>query len=251
MEVIVPGVVTWEAISRRLQLDRRDLARLLSQSIFGQLQPAAFGRGLGTYRLFPLLAVPLLRQMRARTPRRLDAWQDAIRGLLASATWQSTLDALRKAPRHSDDNIDRLLLSSDLLEPMAQLQAEMALVLDLHGLTEEFQLAPLIVDRIDEEEDAVVLVGQNQVAYLLPRSLLTLAGIAQEQARGTLTATRTGAAVEIDAWPRAGAAHAPTWQPDPALWAMRTDVTTPDWDHHPQSSTQRGDRAIPLADLRE
>jgi hypothetical protein len=93
------------------------------------------------------------------------------------------------------------------------------------------------VDRLDEEDDAVILLGSAEHAYLLPRALLLQAGIDREAARGVLSATRTGASIEIDAWPCAGAADRPVWQPDPALLAMQTDVTGPDWERFEQSSS--------------
>lgn len=86
------------------------------------------------------------------------------------------------------------------------------------------QVEPLVVDRLEDEDDAVALVGSQGRAFSIPRALLRAANLDREKARGVLVATRTGAGVEVDVWPAVGEAEAERWEPDPELLALRRDV---------------------------
>lgn len=78
-------------------------------------------------------------------------------------------------------------------------------------------------ERLEDAEDAVVLLGDHRRAYALPRALLRPAGLERERARGVLIATRTGVGVDLDAWPAVGEAG-DARSPDPALLALRLEV---------------------------
>jgi hypothetical protein len=108
---------------------------------------------------------------------------------------------------------------------MEALHRESMAALDRHGLAEHMQVEAMIVDRLEDDDDAVILVGADQRAYLLPRVLLRVAGLDREKACGVLLATQTSAGIELDVWPAAGAGEGTEWYPDLALLAQRVDVS--------------------------
>jgi hypothetical protein len=107
---------------------------------------------------------------------------------------------------------------------MEALHRECMAALDRHGLTDHMQVEAMIVDRLEDDDDAVILVGADQRAYLLPRALLRVAGLDREKAWGVLLATQTSTGIELDVWPAVGAGEGTEWRPDPVLLAQRVDV---------------------------
>ena len=97
-------------------------------------------------------------------------------------------------------------------------------LLEQYDLRDQVQIEDLLVDRIEDEDDAVVLVGNAQRAYALPRPLLRTAGLEWEGARGVLVATRTGVGVHLDVWPAVGEGDTAAWEPDAALFDLRVEV---------------------------
>ncbi len=116
-------------------------------------------------------------------------------------------------------------MSSALQPTMAALHHETMTVVDRHDLDALMQVEGMIVDRLEDENDTVILVGEAERAYLLPRTLLRIAGMDYEKARGILIATRTETGIEIDVWPAVGTAIDVAWQPDPELLAHDCSCT--------------------------
>ncbi len=95
---------------------------------------------------------------------------------------------------------------------MYDLYSESLDVLDRWGLGALVDIDTMIVDRIGDENDAVILLGAAQEPYMLPTAALKAAGLDREKARGFLMATYTSEGVALDAWPTVGAPE--EWQPD-------------------------------------
>jgi hypothetical protein len=86
------------------------------------------------------------------------------------------------------------------------------------------QIEAMVVDRLENDEEAVVLVGPEERAFVLARSLLRIAGLDFEKARGILVATHSGESVVIEVWPAVEGSDATVWQPDSNLLRHRAEV---------------------------
>ncbi len=73
MRAIPPGLTTQEGAARRLAMTPRQFRGYAERTPLARQRPVALGRGRGTYRFIPQVGVIVLRQIRARTPWRLDA----------------------------------------------------------------------------------------------------------------------------------------------------------------------------------
>jgi len=82
----------------------------------------------------------------------------------------------------------------------------------------------IIVDRLEDDDDAVVLIGRAQRPFLLSRVRLVDAGITREKQHGVLLLARTGDGVVYDVRATDEAAS-PDWRPDPDLLTLVTDVS--------------------------
>jgi hypothetical protein len=228
---IPPGLITLESTAHHLHVSARRLQALTAQTSLRRVAPVSLGRSLGTYRLIPQLGIAVLRQVNAGTSYHLQAWQAALADLLASDTWlEATAQLSRRRPVRGDARggsaaVERILLSSALCPLMEALHRESMAALDRHGLAEHMQVEAMIVDRLEDDDDAVILVGAEQRAYLLPRVLLRVARLDREKAWGVLLATQTSAGIEVDVWPAAGEGEGTEWYPDLALLVQRVDVS--------------------------
>jgi hypothetical protein len=225
MDRVPPGVTTMEIAARHLRVGQRRLHQLAVLTRLTAVAPVHLGRALGSYRLIPHLSVPVLRQALSPEPRRLAAWQEALQDILASKAWAQALNAIAHQPtgptRPAQTTVDDLLLSPALLARMDDLYREGEAALTRHGLTDLIEVQSFVVDRLEDAEEAVILVGPTQRSYLLPRWLLRVAGLEREKVWGILMATRTGTGIDLDVWPALGD---DTWAPDAELFALRTDV---------------------------
>ncbi len=232
MIIVPPGMATLESTARHLRVSAQRLRALTAETPLRQLAPVPLGRSLGTYRLIPQLGIAVLRQMRGDLPYHLHAWQAALADVLDSSTWRQAtahLTAINWADQGAKGGqtaVEEMLVSPALRATMEALQQESAAALDRHGLQEQMQTEKMIVDRLEDNDDAVILVGAEQRAYALPRSLLRLAGLDREKVWGVLIATQTSTGVDLDVWPAAGLSESATWRPDPDLLAHRIDVGT-------------------------
>ena len=228
MQLIPPGMVTTESVARHLHISSRRLNALAAQTPLKDIGTVALGRSLGTYRLVPQLGVSLLRQALARSPHHLCAWQDALLDVLSSETWRGATTYLTSQSRldwHGSGHaaIEALLVSAASRPVMEGLHQTSLNLIDRHGLQDLIQIEGMVVDRL-VDDDAVVLVGTAQRAFLLPRALLRVAGLEREKAWGILAATHTSEGIDLDVWPAVGASDSMAWQPDPELLAQRVDV---------------------------
>jgi len=99
--------------------------------------------------------------------------------------------------------------------------------IERHGLASCVQVEDIIVDRFEDDDDAVVLIGASQRPFLLPRARLVEAGITREKQRGVLLLARTGDGVVYDVW-ATSEDDGVNWRPDPALLTLVTDVSHAD-----------------------
>lgn len=230
MHLIPPGMATMESVARHLHTSSRRLNALAERTPLKGIETVALGRALGTYRLVPQLGVALLRQARARSPHHLCAWQDALLDVLSSQTWRRAMAYLSDQNRmewHGGSGhaaLEAMLVSAAARSVMEALHQTSLSAIDRHGLRDLMQIEGMVVDRIADEDDAVVLVGTAQRAYLLPRALLRVAGLEREKAWGVLAAIHTSEGIDLDVWPAVGASDSTAWQPDPELLAQRVEV---------------------------
>lgn len=229
MPLILPGLATLETTADHLRVPERRLRALIRATPLARIAPVALGRARGSYRLLPQLGLAALRQALSPVPRRLPDWEAALAALLASEPWRTALarvidDSGVPSERGGRAPMERVLLSRTLQPAMAALHRESLMLLDRYDLRDQVQIEDLLVDRIEDEDDAVILIGDAQRAYAVPRPLLRMAGLEREGARGILIATRTGVGVDLDVWPAVGEGDATAWAPDPALLDLRVDV---------------------------
>jgi hypothetical protein len=101
------------------------------------------------------------------------------------------------------------------------------LVLTRKDLADLVQIENIVVDRLEDEESAVVLVGATERAYLLPRHLLQREGLEREKASGILIVTHTSEGITLDVWPSVSAPEPSEWWQDPeALRRHMVEVGT-------------------------
>jgi len=232
MEAIPPGMATLERTAQHLRVSPRRLYTLTLQTPLKRIKPVSLGRSLGTYRLIPQLGIAVLRQFLVSSSYHLPSWHAALTDLLASETWNDATEHLGdKLGNYRSDSLgggstalETLLISSALQPTMEALHHETMTVVERHDLDSLMQVEGMIVDRLEDENDAVILVGEAERAYLLPRTLLRIAGLEYEKARGILIATRTETGIGIDVWPAVATSTTVAWRPDPDLLAQRVEV---------------------------
>lgn len=174
------------------------------------------------------MGIPLLRQALSPAPCRLAAWQGAVDDVLASEAWARTLAAIARKPSRergaaAGAAVDTLLLSPSLRNTMGNLHHESAQALARHGLDDLIQIQGFVVDRLEDDDDAVILLGPAQRSYLLSRFLLRVAGLDREKVWGILVATRTGTGIDLDVWPAVGEDTSGAWTPDAELLSLTMD----------------------------
>ena len=225
--LVPPGLITTSTTARHLRVHGRQLRKLTEQTALSTVAPVALGRAMGSFGFVPQVGVMALRQIRSGAPYRLTSWQAALEDILKSGAWQRAIQVVRSLGRirrvsaRSTSFVEDLLLSPLLRDEMLALQEESLAALEEHELAGQFQIEPLIVDRIEDEDDAVVLVGSEGRAFSLPRALLQAANLERDKARGILVATQTGAGVDVDVWPSVGEDEPRRWEPDAELLALR------------------------------
>lgn len=230
MQLVPPGMVTMESAARHLHISTRRLNALAAQTPLHDIATVALGRSLGTYRLVPQLGVVLLRQALARSPHHLCAWQDALLDVLSSQAWQGATTYLSGRNRmewyggSGHAVLEAMLVSMASQSVMDALHQTSLSAIDRHGLGDLIQIEGMVVDRMEDDDDAVILVGATQRAYLLPRELLRVAGLEREKAWGVLVATHTSEGISLDVWPAVGTSASTAWQPDHELLAQRVEV---------------------------
>jgi hypothetical protein len=228
--LVPPGIVTLETVGLHVHLQGRRFRALLARTPVGTTDSVSLGRAAGTYRIVPQLGVLLLRQLCSTIPLRLGAWEEALREFLVSAAWRDGTHALareyrvQRASPSGQKVVETVLRLPSLRSTMVALHTESLAALDRHDLADQVQIEEFVVDRLEDEDEAVVLVGDRQRAFMMPTQLLRIAGLEREKARGILVATRTGAGVDLDVWPAAGMLDGAVWQPDPRLLALRHNV---------------------------
>ncbi len=190
----------------------RQFRGYLERTPLARQHPIALGRGRGAYRFIPQVGVIVLRQARAHTPWRLDSWFVTLDDILRSDEWHAAVrgvaDQLATGMRsRGGDVVERAALSapqrarmSDPHErpaispgPLSRQRPQRARMSDLHersmaaierhGLAPCVQVEDIIVDRFEDDDDAVVLVGRAQRPFLMPRSRLVEAGVTREKGR--------------------------------------------------------------------
>lgn len=229
MDLVPPGITTMETAARHLRTGARRLHDAAARTHLTDIKPVPLGRSLGTYRLIPQVSVPLLRQALSPAPRRLAAWQDAVDDVLASDAWTRALASVARRPSREHGAgggaaVDALLRSPSFYDTMEDLHHESTHALARHGLDDLIQIQGFVVDRLEDDEDAVILLGPAQRSYLLPRFLLRVAGLEREKVWGILVATRTGTGIDLDVWPPVEDDESGAWRPDEALLSLRTEV---------------------------
>ncbi len=232
MGTIPPGLTTQEGAARRLAMTPRQFRGYAERTPLARQRPVALGRGRGTYRFIPQIGVIVLRQVRARTPWRLDAWLLALDDILGSNEWraavQGVADQLAKGtPSRASDVVERVALAATQRARMADLYERGMATIERYGLTPYIQVEDIIVDRFEDDDDAVVLIGRTQRPFLLPRARLVEASVTREKQRGVLFLTRTGDGVVYDIW-ATGEDDEANWRPDPDLLTLMTDVSRAD-----------------------
>ena len=237
MHAIPPGIVTLTDAARHLDLSTRQLHAVAASTPLRSLHTVALGRALGTYRLIPQLGVILLRQLCTAHPWYTPAWQTAIRALLASASWQAALEAVRElaaaqerprsawrytgspdaaaGKRPGRGAVEALLTAAPLVPTLEALHEESLALLAHEHLQDQLEVEQMIVDRLLDAERAVILVGTDETAYVLPRQLLRRVSLDEEKALGTLIATHTSAGIVLDVWPALETAAERAWWDNP------------------------------------
>ncbi len=230
MHIIPPAAATMDATARHLQLGPRRVQALLSASRLNELAMLALGHSRGTYRLIPEVGIALLRQFQAPSPLHVDLWQRAVHDVTASSSWHALGTALKESDwpaaargATGQAGIETVLHSPALRPTMEELHDANIAALQQYGLDGYLQVEAMQVDRLESEEEAVVLVGPRLRPYLLPRALLRIAGLDREKAWGVLVATRTATGVTIDVWPAVGMPQEEALH-DPDLWEQRVEV---------------------------
>lgn len=229
MGAIPPGMTTQEGAARRLAMTPRQLRGYAQRTALARQRPIALGRGRGAYRFIPQVGVAVLRQARAHLPWHLDAWLATLDDVLRSDEWhaavQGVVDQLSAGlgPRIGDV-AERASLTATQRARMVDLHERSMVAIERHGLTPCIQVEDIIVDRLEDDEDAVVLVGRAQRPFLLPRVRLVDAGITREKQHGVLLLARTGDGVVYDVW-ATDEVDSTDWRPDPDLFTLVTDVS--------------------------
>lgn len=237
MSTVPPGIVTIESAARHLDISARHLNALAAQTPIQDIETIALGRALGTYRLIPQLGVVLLRQLCVPQPWYLTLWLEAVRDLLTSSAWQHAIEQLRalaaaqdrpqttwrqlRSTRQAHDlprgraAVEAMLLSSALGPATQALHEACMSVLAQKDLANLVQIEDIAVDRLEDADSAVILVGATERAYLLPRHLLRRAGLDCEKASGSLIVTHTSAGITLDVWPSLSPRESAAWWLDP------------------------------------
>jgi len=223
------AIETMDGVARRLHISMRRLRDLVKDTPLATTRTVALGHSVGTYRLWPALSVALLRQFLAAEPWYAREWRAAIEEVLASTAWRQATRSVARAPtrqkvggQSARQRVDASLISGALRPAMYDLYSESLDVLDRRGLGSLVDIDTMIVDRIGDENDAVILLGAAQEPYVLPTTVLKAAHLDREKARGFLMATYTSEGVALDAWPAVGAPS--EWQPDLALTRHLVEV---------------------------
>lgn len=228
--LVPPGLITAATVARHLGVRGRQFRKLAARTALSSAEPVALGRAMGSFRHVPQLGVMVLRQIRSEAPHRLASWQGALADVLQSASWRRATLALRsdvrneRPPGSAASHVEESLLSPSLGEAMRSLHEQSLATIETHGLGSQVQIEPCIVDRLEDEGEAVVLVGSAGRAFSLSTALLRTANLEREKARGILVATRTGAGVELDVWPAVGEDEPVTWVPDSELLDLRGEA---------------------------
>ncbi len=223
------AIETMDGAAQRLHISMRRLRDLVKDTPLATTRTVALGHSVGTYRLWPALSVALLRQFLAAEPWYAREWRAAIEEMLASTAWQRATRLVARVParpkvggQSARQRMDAVLTSDTLRSAMYDLYSESLDVLDRWGLGSLVDIDTMIVDRIGDEHDAVILLGAAQEPYMLPTAVLKAAGLDREKARGFLMATYTSEGVALDAWPMVGVPE--EWQPDPDLMRHLVEV---------------------------
>ncbi len=230
-QVVPPGVATMESTAHHLQVSARRLQDAVRKTPLEQIKPISLGRSRGTYRLIPQLGIALLRQVLSVYPFRLALWEKAVCEVLGSSAWRQTTKQIIASgrmqwpPQGGSGVLEAMLTSPALGSLMEALQQESTAALMRHGLSDFLQLEDFMVDRLEDEEFAVALIGsKSRRAYLLPRAQLQLVGLDREKARGVLMATRTSRGIDLDVWPAIAPDGSEEWQVDPDLLKYQVEV---------------------------
>ena len=117
MGAIPPGMTTQEGAARRLAMTPRQFRSCAERTPLTRQRPVALGHGRGTYRFIPQVGVIVLRQARARTPWRLDAWLSTLDDVLRSDEWHAAVrgvsDQLTAGVRpRAGDVVERVALAA-------------------------------------------------------------------------------------------------------------------------------------------
>ncbi len=223
------AIETMDGVARRLHISMRRLRDLVKDTPLATTRTVALGHAVGTYRLWPALSVALLRQFLAAEPWYTREWRAAIEEVLASPAWRQATRSVAHVPmrqkaggQSARQRVDAALTSHTLRSAMRDLYSEGLDILDRRGLGPLVDIDTMIVDRIGDENDAVILLGAAQELYMLPTAVLKAAGLDREKARGFLMATYTSEGVALDAWPMVGVPE--EWQPDPDLMRHLVEV---------------------------
>jgi len=221
-EDVPRAIETMQGAAHRLHISMRRLHALIEDTPLANTPTTPLGRSIGTYRLWPYMGVALLRQCLAPEPWYAREWYAAIEDVLTSTAWlQATRSVAhvrisREARgQEARQRVDAALMSVTLRSAMEDLHHESWRVLNRRGLAEMVEIDTMIVDRIDDENHAVILLGAEQQPYALPTAVLKAANLDREKARGFLMATYTSDGIVLDAWPMIGATE--EWRPDPDL----------------------------------
>jgi len=226
-------LTTRELAASHLSVSERHMRALWSQTPLLTIGRIFLGQGRGSYYPVPVLGIALLRQLATATPYHIDRWTAALNDLLQSSSWRNACEAMTQSstiwPSSSRGRFGfEELVQTEALRPlMHSLYGEMVRGIVDRGVGELWDAQGMIVDRLETDEDAVVLVGEGLAARMLPRALLRLAGLDYEKARGVLTATQTTMGVAFDVFAALDAPSPSTWRPDPDLVAMVVDAAKP------------------------
>lgn len=216
------AIETMQGTAHRLHVSMRRLRALVEDTPLASAQTVPLGRSIGTYRLWPSIGVALLRQFLTPTPWYVREWCAAVEDVLASPAWLQATRSVAQVRIDRDvrgqearQRVDAALASATLRLAMENLHHESLHVLDRRGLGAMVEIDTMIVDRIDDENNAVILLGEGQQPYVLPTAVLKAANLDREKAHGFLMATYTSDGIALDAWPAIGATR--EWRADPDL----------------------------------
>lgn len=222
------GVQTIEDAARRVRLSPRHLQRIVKATVLATAPTVALGQARGSYRCWPMLGLPYIYQLLSASMFLRAQWEIALHDALEAPAWRETLAQLRDTARqrHEESGSGRIaaLLRQPQFRPlMERLWGETQTILEAHGLEGEIDIDHVIVDRIEDDDFAVILLGDTQDGWRIPTEILRRGGIAYEKAHGLLMATRTAHGVIYDAWPALD--DSAVWQPDPRVLSQIVDVS--------------------------